>query len=146
MTAHGPAIVIIPGSFSYPILYESVATRLRASGYDVHISKHLSSAGKEPPTTPASLYDDAEVARKIIEEEADAGKDVIVVMHSYGGCVGTQAAKGLCRAERTAEGKPGGIVHLLYINAVVPKEGESNVQSHHGLIGMPPNPAWARVR
>jgi hypothetical protein len=56
---------------------------------------------------------------------ADAGKDVILVMHSYGGVPGSAAAKDLSKEERAKESKPGGIVRLVYLAAFPIEEGVS---------------------
>ncbi|KAL8964171.1 MAG: hypothetical protein Q9183_004640 [Haloplaca sp. 2 TL-2023] len=57
--------------------------------------------------------------------QLDAGKDVILAVHSYGGLPGAVAAKGLSKEERMADGKEGGIVGLLFICALVARTGDS---------------------
>lgn len=38
-----------------------------------------------------------------------------MLMHSYGGAVGTDAMEGLKLPTRQAQGKAGGVIHLLYL-------------------------------
>ena len=54
-----------------------------------------------------------------------AGKTVILAMHSYGGLPGAAAAKGLSQRERSAAGRPGGIIGLVFISAVLAHDGQS---------------------
>jgi pimeloyl-ACP methyl ester carboxylesterase len=71
------------------------------------------------------MADDAAFFHGIVEELADQGKDVVLVTHSYGGVVGTEASKGLSKSERTEAGKDGGLVRLVYLTSVVPTPGNS---------------------
>ena len=50
----------------------------------------------------ASFLDDVEAARNAIVAETTAGRDVVVVVHSYGGQVGNSAIKGLARPKQDA--------------------------------------------
>lgn len=60
---------------------------------------------------------------KEVEKLADEGKNIVLVPHSYGGVPTTESTKGLSRAERQAQGKPGGIVRLAYMTCLVPAMG-----------------------
>lgn len=55
----------------------------------------------------------------------DAGKDLLLVMHSYGGLAGNCSAKGLSKKERSSAGHEGGVIGLVFITAFVAKEGSS---------------------
>ena len=66
--------------------------------------------------------------------------EIVLVMHSYGGVVGSSAAKGFWRKERKEKGKDGGIIHLVYIAAIVLDEG---ISLKAGLGGeLPP---WVKI-
>ena len=58
-------------------------------------------------------------------------KNVILVMHSYGACPGSAAAKGLGVKERRAEGKETAVIGQICFASILPKEGE-NVVDHMG--------------
>lgn len=122
--ASKPSIVIVPGSFSTASMYYDVVNRIKKEGYEVFVN-NLPSASRNPPEEPASLNDDAVFFRGIIEKLADQGKDVLVVTHSYGGVVGTEAAKGVGKVDRQAKGKLGGVVRIAYLTSIVPSEGGS---------------------
>ena len=119
-----PSIVIFPGSFSVPEQFKGLADILRSNGYETIVGA-LQSAGRRDPLPAASLYDDAANFSEIITKLADEGKDIVLLPHSYGGMVANESAKGLLKSERAANGKPGGIVRIVYISAVVPLEGNS---------------------
>lgn len=124
MSTTKPTIVIIPGSFSPGSFYFATVDKLREYGYEAMV-KDLPSASRLPPEKAATMYEDADYFRAIAEKLADEGKDVVFVTHSYGGVVGTEAAKGVLKTDRQAAGKPGGIVRLVYVTSVVPSQGGS---------------------
>ena len=55
---------------------------------------------------------DVKAIQNVVRPIVDQGKDVLLVVHSYGGVVGGQAVEGLDKASREKEGKQGGISHL----------------------------------
>jgi pimeloyl-ACP methyl ester carboxylesterase len=95
-----PTILLIHGGFVDGSGWERVFTRLRKDGYTVSIVQN--------PTT--SLADDVAATRRAID--ASSGL-VILVGHSYGGAVVTQA------------GNDPRVVGLVYIAAFAPDNGES---------------------
>ncbi|KAL6242931.1 hypothetical protein RBB50_010031 [Rhinocladiella similis] len=119
-----PTIVIIPGSFSPAYFYTKIVDQLRENGFEA-AAYDLPTASRTPPQPAATLADDAAFFHDIAQKIADQGKDVVFVTHSYGGVVGTEASKGLTKAERKAVGKEGGLVRLVYLTSVVPPVGKS---------------------
>ena len=69
--------------------------------------------------------DAAFIRTNVIMPQIDAGKEVILAVHSYGGLPGAVAAKGLSKEERMADGKEGGIIGLIFICALVTRTGDS---------------------
>jgi pimeloyl-ACP methyl ester carboxylesterase len=63
------------------------------------------------------------VVRQIVEQLADDGLTIIVVMHSYGGMVGLNALEDLDVQSRAAQGKSGGVAHLIAIAAMIYPKG-----------------------
>lgn len=117
-------VLIIPGSFSYSSYYYDVVDRIKRDGYDAYVA-NLPSVIREPPESPATLSDDANHIRNIISTLAEQGKDVIVLAHSYGGVVASQAVSGVLKTDREAIGLLGGVVRLVYLTATVMPEGLS---------------------
>lgn len=115
-----PTILLVQGSFQTPVVYKALVDQLIAFGYHtVHPSLPSCSNTDDPHFPRISLVDDvlavrSELIRQIEYEE----KIVVVVMHSYGGLVGSEAVtEDLSYAARQKEGLKGGVVHLFYYAA-----------------------------
>ncbi|KIW02508.1 hypothetical protein, variant [Verruconis gallopava] len=121
--ASKPAIVLSPGSFSKVSLYAHFVYQLHQAGYDRIEVVRLPSLGKRDPLPAATMEDDANEIRKVIEQVSNDGFDVLLMAHSYGGIPATESVKGVTKKERAAQGKPGGVVRILYTTAVVPDLG-----------------------
>lgn len=96
-----PSIVIVPGSFTGPELYSTIASLLKDQGYEAFVGT-LQSASRTPPEKAATMKEDAAYFRGIVEFLAGQGKDVVILGHSYGGIVATESVKGATKAEREA--------------------------------------------
>ncbi|KAL2107061.1 hypothetical protein VUR80DRAFT_5732 [Thermomyces stellatus] len=119
-----PTLVIIPGSSSLPEFYTPIVDAIRAHGYEVKALK-LPSVVDDAPTGPLpTMYDDAAHIQAHVAPLVDAGKDVILVTHSYGGTPGTQSIQGLSKTEREAQGLRGGVVGIAYITSLIPEPGK----------------------
>lgn len=127
-TTTKPTILIVPGSFSAASLYDTLISALHALSFRAIVSD-LPSASRLPPAPAASMADDAAHFHGLAESLADEGRDIVIVTHSYGGIPGTEAAKGLAKADREAEGKRGGVVRLVYLTSIVPPVGGSLIST-----------------
>jgi pimeloyl-ACP methyl ester carboxylesterase len=116
-----PAIVFVTGSFCPPSFYDNISTILRSRGYELSIPP-LRTVGKKPGPAP-TMYDDAAGVAAEVTKFADQGKDVVLIAHSYGGVVASQAVQGLSKKEREQQGKTGGVVRVAYMTALVPDLG-----------------------
>ncbi|KAL1878443.1 hypothetical protein Plec18167_004515 [Paecilomyces lecythidis] len=125
MASNKPSIVIVPGSFSPASLYDTLAANLREFGYETIVGDLLS-VTRGPPQSGATMEDDAGVFHEIIEKLSNQEKDVVVLTHSYGGMVGNESAKGLSKAEREIQGRPGGIIKIVYLTSVISEVGKSS--------------------
>ena len=70
----------------------------------------------------------------LVEKE---GKEVVVVMHSYGGMPGSAASTGLGKDQRAREDMPGGVVGLIFISGFVIAEGATVADAQGGKL-----PPW----
>ena len=109
-----PVVYILHGAWHGPQHFEIVKSKLEALGYTV-ICPQQPSTGAVPPTV--TLYDDATQVQGELELLAESGKEIFLVMHSYGGMVGTESASGLGKEERSERGLKGGVIGLLYVCA-----------------------------
>ncbi|RDW94112.1 alpha/beta hydrolase [Aspergillus mulundensis] len=118
-----PTIVIIHGAWHNPTHYSSLSNGLRSLSHNVLIPSLPSMNGTRPPTS--DLHTDTAQIRRYIESLADAGHRLVILMHSYGGQVGTNALAGLDTRTRGASNLPGGVIRLVYMCAHALSEGMS---------------------
>lgn len=121
-----PYTLIVPGGLTPATIYDPVVDEVTKRGHDIRAvplpSVRLRSETgpvREPPT----MYEDAALIAREAEALADAGRDVIIISHSYGGVPATESVRGLSKATRRKEGKPGGVVRLAYMTSLVPALG-----------------------
>ena len=137
-----PTILIIPGAFATPDLYDEVVNPLAAQGYSIR-ALHLPSVGYAQER-PGTMMDDAAFIASEVSKLADEGKDVVLIAHSYGGVPATQSTKGVGKVERQSQEKKGGIVRLAYMTAMVPALEES--PSRNLLLELPPKEHMMEIR
>ncbi|CAI7677884.1 unnamed protein product [Penicillium pancosmium] len=126
MSTPKPAILLIPGAWHQGEAWEPVTNILQGQGYYVE-PVTLPSAGGPPST---SVADDAAYIRiNHLESLVAQGREVIIVMHSYGGVPGTESVKGLARKDIAAQGKPGGVIALVYTAAFMIAGGQTLAES-----------------
>ena len=117
-----PTFVFVPGNFLPSTYYSGCARLLETHGYPTRVID-IASTGSD--TTLASNEPDVAAVRGVIEELSDAGKEIIVVAHSYGAIPACEAVKGLGHQERLKLGMSGGVVQLVFIAAWLLQEGEN---------------------
>ncbi|TQN67538.1 Methylesterase 1 [Colletotrichum shisoi] len=122
MSAAKPTFVLAPGAWHKETCYSPAQKILESRGYPVEAVAYPS-VGAEPPTK--GLNDDAAAVRAVLERLADAGKEIVLVVHSYGGLVGANAVEGLGYKQRAKEGKKGGVITFVYLTAFVVPVGKS---------------------
>lgn len=123
MSASKPDIVIVSGAWHLPAAYDKLRKLLESQGLTVHVPRLLTVNNARPPI--ADLDTDVEIVDKVVTELADAGRSVVVLMHSYGGQVGTNGLVGLGLEARKQQGLPGGVTRLVYMSGAANKEGQS---------------------
>ncbi|CAG8958363.1 hypothetical protein HYFRA_00011040 [Hymenoscyphus fraxineus] len=133
-----PTIVIVQGSFQTPLVYADLFNKLTEKGYPTIHPKLPSCTDVSHPDFPSKdLIDDALAVRsavtRLVEYES---KTVVLVMHSYGGLVGSEAVPPeLSYAHRKSKGLEGGVIHLFYFTAFIMEEENSVL----GTFGESPN-------
>lgn len=75
----------------------------------------LPTSSRGPPFAPYEADVAAVTAR--LTSEVNAGKEVIMVMHSYSGVYSSTTVQGLTKDARKAAGKKGGVIGLVYMAA-----------------------------
>ena len=121
-----PTFVCVPGAWHSPEAYSGVMDRLKDHGYPT-IGLPLPSIGAVP-TIPNFVGDVNAVRDRLTQLVVEKKKEVILVMHSYGGMPGTEAPVGLGKQEREEKGLEGGVIRLVYIMALAAAEGYQRPQ------------------
>ncbi len=121
-------VLFVHGAWHTPLYFRPIIQELQFKGYSA-LAPHL------PTCDAVALSEDPDMDMtadvKTVENEIrrrvlDEGRKVLLVTHSYGGVVGTEAvAEELGRNLRLAEGKPGGVIGILYVSAFLIAPGTS---------------------
>ncbi|KAL4925054.1 alpha/beta hydrolase [Aspergillus undulatus] len=117
-------VVLIPGAWLTPAFYEPFLSTITTAGNPALCAAYPSFDPADTATTDCKADTDAlsQILRPLVENE---GRDILLVMHSYAGMPGAAAAKGLSKTERQTQGKPGGIVGMVFVAAFIVPEGVS---------------------
>jgi pimeloyl-ACP methyl ester carboxylesterase len=120
-----PAVIIVHGAWHSPEHYEPLRAAIQATGlfHPVVCPRLPTSVPALPMPATADLPHDTDTIHQALRALADAGHPILVLMHSYGGVVGNNALQGLLWPQRRASGRPGGVVHLIYLAALVIPSG-----------------------
>lgn len=111
-----PSLILVHGSWHHPQHWSAITKDLEAYGYKC-IAVDLPSS-QSPDEPPARLSDDSHVVRSTVLAELDAGNDVVVVAHSYGGHPTSNSLKGLDEESRKASGSSASIKAIVFLAAI----------------------------
>ena len=104
-----PVIVLVHGAWADASSWDGVIQRLQNDGYTVYAPPNpLRGLSGFPSSDPAYLHD------FLTQNAALAGKPIVLVGHSYGGAVITNAAVGDPEVKA-----------LVYVDAFIPDQGET---------------------
>ncbi|KAI1822085.1 Alpha/beta hydrolase fold-1 [Xylaria intraflava] len=118
-----PTLFIVHGGWHVPESYKKLTRALESQGYEVHLPRLPSVNGARPPN--ADLSTDTLLIRSYVESLVRTGRIVVVIMHSYGGLVGSNALHGLGLEARAKQSLAGGVSKLIYLTAYLVPEGVS---------------------
>lgn len=124
MASSKPVIVLIPGAWLTPVQYTELTASLHSSGYRT-IVHELPSVNSKDPDDHTVTTDASFIRQQLLLPEIKAGREVVLLMHSYGGIPGPMAANGLSKKELSAKGKTGGIIGMIMMSAFIVREGQS---------------------
>lgn len=109
-----PTIVFTPGAWHGTWAFDTVRDSLEVLGYPTE-AVALPSVGNT--NASVGVAEDAAALAAELATLTDAGKDVVIVCHSYGGVVASTAVEGYGYADRSAAGLDGGVIMLVYMTA-----------------------------
>jgi len=128
-----PTIVVVHGSWHVPAHFDPLTKLLRSAGYPVSLVRlpSVRNIGPFPTTTEG----DSAAVQSVLLNELDAGNDVVVLMHSYGGVPGGAAIRGMLKSDRVEKGLKGGVVACVYISSFALDEGVSAFDIFMKVLG-----------
>lgn len=106
---------LVHGAWHGPWTFDLLRAELEGRGYSTSVSS-LPSVGTTDPEI--GLYDDGAAVRADLERLVDAGKEVVLVAHSYGGLATSNGVEGLSVQQRKAAGKQGGLLSHVFVAAL----------------------------
>lgn len=130
-----PTLVFVPGAWHAASTWDKVTSLLNSQDYRC-ISVTLPSTTGDPNST---FLDDIQAVHTAILSETSQGRNVIVVVHSYGGHVGESALKDVPTTRNPSPDATNGKV--IGIALMATGFNMSNMAFMDGLGGQPP-PTW----
>ena len=116
-----PTILFVPGFWEGPAPFSHVASLLQAQGYPTEIAT-LPSTGTISPNNP-SIQDDILAIRSTVTKVVEKGKHVVLVLHSAGGLLGSNAIEGLGLKARQEKQILGGVSKIVFLVGAIFPEG-----------------------
>jgi alpha-beta hydrolase superfamily lysophospholipase len=116
-----PTVLLVHGAWHTTEPYDQLLQLVRAKGYET-VAPDLPSGADVSPADPPQA--DIEHIRRTAQTLIDSGKFLIVVAHSYGGIVATEALCGMGLTERKRNGLAGGVQSVVYVAAFILSVGE----------------------
>jgi hypothetical protein len=89
-----------------------------------------------------TLVDDVRIICQAMKPYLEAGKEILVVCHSFGGIAGTDSIVGNTVDERRARGARGGVMAIVYIASFAPSSAGLSLFNLTGLKGESEHPHW----
>jgi len=117
-----PVIVFTPGAWHSPAGFHMVVDKLEQAGYE---TKGVTLASVGAPEPLKDFQPDLEAIQAALKPIVDQGKDVLLVVHSYGGVIGGEAVQGFLKSDREKQGQQGGVTHMYFCCAFALPEGAS---------------------
>lgn len=120
-----PNYVFVGGFSHTPEFFEELGSELLVSGYISttvtyptcnYLPEYLPKYLEYPPTQ----WDEVTAIQHEVLRHLDGKeKDVVLVLHCYGGWPGSRAVKGLDKETRLKEGKCTGIIEIVFVAAIL---------------------------
>lgn len=108
-----PNILFVPGLWEGPKVFEPVSALLARDGFYTETAI-LKSTGCISPGNP-TMKEDVEGVRLHLQDLISRKGDVLLVLHSAGAFIGSEAMEGWSKRERAERGEEGGVVSILYL-------------------------------
>jgi len=124
---------LVHGSWHCPEHFEPLIKVLQRQEYGYKCVLVSLPSTQSSDLSPASLEDDTKAVRGAVSSELDAGNDVVVASHSYGGLVSNSSLEGLDKKSRTSAGASTSVTAIVFICAIPLPAGKSMNQNVAGF-------------
>ena len=114
MSPSKPVYVFVGGVSHTPAFFEDMIKHMATLGYD-STAVAFPTCGEN--TANAKQWDEVVAVQRVISRFLDQDRDVVLVLHSYGGWPGSRAVKGLDKETRVRNGKFTGVVEVVFLAA-----------------------------
>lgn len=116
-----PTILIVPGFWEGSAPFSHVISLLQSEGYPTEIAT-IPSTGTVSPGNPG-MHDDIAAIRSTVTQLVEKAQHVVLVLHSAGGFLGSNAIEGLSLKARQEKHLPGGVSKIVFLTGAVFPEG-----------------------
>ena len=125
------AVLVVHGGYFLPPAWAPFIEDLKSAGFTVSCPRLPTCGDERPPK--ALLSDDVAAVRTAANELVEAGHSILVLCHSYGGIVASEAIQSDLYAKDN-NGK--GVVRLVYLSSWLVQPGDSlmDVVGKHGFL------------
>ncbi|KAJ4152134.1 hypothetical protein NW765_017643 [Fusarium oxysporum] len=124
MSSPYPVVVLIHGAWHHPSHYKLLVEEFRNEGFQDIVTPRNVTSGSPEQVFGKTHHDDVQAIHEAIAPYLDAGRDLVLVAHSYGGVPAASSLEGYTIQEREAKGLKGGIKGLVSVAAfLLPRKG-----------------------
>ena len=116
-----PTIIFVPGFWEGSAPFSKVNSLLQSQGFITDIAE-WPSTGTTSPNNP-TMHDDIAAVRSKVVEYVDKEQEVLLVLHSAGGFIGSNAIEDLDVGTRRRKGIKGGVSKIVFIAGGLLLEG-----------------------
>ena len=117
-----PIFFFIPGAWHSPDTFNAVRAVLAQRGHE-STAVALPSVGSDKPFN-VGLHADIAHVHHALRALAKMGRKIVLIMHSYGGMVGSGALEGLGYAQRQQNDLSGGVIMAVWMASFVTPKGK----------------------
>lgn len=131
MAAQRPVYVFVGGVSHTPAFFSLLISELQKLEYEA-VAVSYPTVGEPSDTEGTTQPDEVEAIQAAVANIVEGRKrDVVLVLHSYGGWPGSRAVKGWDRETRKSLGKESGIVEVVFLAAfLLPDNADMATYSH----------------
>ncbi|KAL2680348.1 hypothetical protein Neosp_007945 [[Neocosmospora] mangrovei] len=124
MSAPYPIIVLVHGAWQQPEHYKLLVQAFHDDGFHDVVTPRNVTSGTPEKIAGKTHLDDVKVIHEAMTPYLDAGREVVLVAHSYGGVPGVSSLQGHTIQERAVKNLKGGVKGIVAVAAfVLPQKG-----------------------